>query len=70
MFGSMGILPPSRALLVSPTMIILLDQNALESIDHVTELSILVPNHCELSTKTDGNPSKAITEMSQEKKVE
>ena len=70
MFGSMGILPPSKALLVSPTMIILLDRNSLASIDHITKFAILVPNHCEPSTKIDGNSSKAITEIPQEKKVE
>ena len=51
-------------------MIILLQQNALETIDHITEFSILVPKHYESSTKIDGNPSKAITEMPQEKKAE
>ena len=66
----MGILPPSRALLASPTMIILLDQNALEAIDHVIEFSILVPNHYESSTKIDGNPCNAITKMIEENKVE
>ena len=66
----MGFLPPSRAFLVSPTMIILLDRNALEAIDHVTEFSILVPNHYESSTKIDGNPSKSITDMPQENKFE
>ena len=50
-------------------MIILLNRNALEAIDLVTKFSILVPNHCESSTKIDGNPSKAIIDMPQENKA-